>query len=116
MITHQETFDFINELENTFIKKDSIDINDEESVDLYYMNRLFQHNSVFRLYILTAFCLYMDTIMDQDGKPVTRDKQIQRCIKLIDGMITETVSKDMLNRMLLHSTFASERIAPNQKV
>ena len=116
MITQQETFDFIKKLENTFNGKDPIDITDEESVDLYYINKLFQYNSLFRLYILVAFCLYMDTATEQDQKPVTIDEQINRCISLMRWMQSKVSSQEVLQRILLHSISASEKLVPNKKV
>ena len=115
MITKEETFDFINELENTFKGRTPVDTNDEESVDLYYMNRLFQHDMVFRLYILTAFCLYMDTAMNENQQPVSMDERIKLRIKHMHTMISQVTSKDVLQRILLHSAFAAERLAPDQK-
>ena len=113
MITHQKTFDFIKELENTFSGKDPININDEESIDLYSMNKLFQYNSLFRLYILTAFCLYMDTTTKQDQKSMITVKQ---CVKLIDWMILQISSEGVLQRIFLHLKSTSEKLAPSQKV
>jgi len=116
MITQQKTFDFIKELENIFNGKDPIDMTDEESVDLYYMNKLFQYNSLFRLYILVAFCLYMDTAMGEDQKPVTIDEQIRHCVSLMHWMQSKVSSQEVLQRMLLHSISASEKLVPNKKV
>ena len=115
MIT-QETFDFIKELDDTFSERDPINMNDEESIDLYYMNKLFQYDPIFRIYILTAFCLYMDTTTEQDQKPMTMVKRIRQCLKLMNWMILQMSSEDVLQRILLHSRSASEKLAPSQKV
>jgi len=100
MITQdQQVIDFIEEMEPKFAKGNPIPMGTEESIDFYYIQRLFEYLPTFRLYILTAFCLYMDQCTNKDGTAIAEPKKLA---EMIQDMVSKFSSVTTLNRVFTH--------------
>ena len=107
----KETIDFISETDKVF-QSEPISMTDEESVDLYYINRLFQYEPAFRMYILTALGVYMDTLSQEKDANISLTEER---INLTNELFTKITSENILHRLANHSANLAKILAEKKE-
>lgn len=109
----QKAIDFISEIDENF-KSNPIQMTDDESIDLYYINRLFQYEPGFRIYILTALGLFMDKCSSGKGITIDLTKNEAR-IKLTTEIMQKIESDAIRSRVLNHAENLAKVVAERAK-